>query len=120
MTGERTAAVDTEPSDLGFRRDFAAFTCLVSGTQLVADRCRHYMVTEGPARETFDYFMLRLASIRARYRDLSPVEQDAIWLEVVALEEEARVLRHRLARRGCADGLGPPESINRSGRSVAA
>jgi len=120
MSGERTVAVAAEQSDRGFRRDLAAFSCLVSGTQLVADRCRHYMATEGPARETFDYFMLRLASIRARYRDLSPIEQDAIWLEVVALEEEGCVLRHRLARRGCADGLGAPASINRSGRSVAA
>ena len=98
MTGHNTTRGDGEPSALGFRRDLAAFSSLVTGTQLVAVRCRNYMVTEGPARETFDYLMLRLASIRGRYRDLSPIEQDAVWLEVVALEEEARVLRHRLSK----------------------
>jgi hypothetical protein len=120
MTGDKTTRGDRDPTVLGFRRHFAAFSSLVIGTQLVADRCRHYMVTEGPARETFDYFMQRLSSIRGRYRDLSPIEQDAIWLEVVALEEEARVLRHRLARHEHHEALSSPEIDPGTGRSAAA
>ena len=80
------------------RRDYAWFVNLVRGTSMVADRCKLYIAAGGPARETFDYFMERFASIRGRYRDLSPNEQNEIALEVEAVETDAVLLRRALGR----------------------
>ncbi|NUO54733.1 MAG: hypothetical protein HOV80_38320 [Polyangiaceae bacterium] len=82
----------------GARRDFAFLTALVTGAEVVADRCRVDLCTGAPPRATFEQLMERLARIRGRYRDLSPIDQDAIWVEVAGLEAEVRALRRLLVR----------------------
>lgn len=80
----------------GNRPDLASFTKLLSGTRMVADRCRNHIASERPVRETLELLVAQLTSIRGRFRVLSPLDQDATWVEVVALEQEVQRLRQLL------------------------
>jgi hypothetical protein len=96
MTATANNTCDTQSVVL--RDDFVSFRRLLTGTRMVADRCREYLAGYGPARETFGYLIERFASIRARFHDLSPNEQDIAWIEVQALAEDVLALRRLLAR----------------------
>lgn len=78
--------------------DVPGFNKLLAGAATVADRCALELLNGGPARETFDHLMAGVARLRGRYRDLSPPEQEAVWLEYFALEQVTRNLRHSLGR----------------------
>jgi hypothetical protein len=87
--------------------DLPSFARFVASTALLGERCKRYLAIEGPARETFDYFMDRLALIRARYADLSATQAADFAAEVIALEEDASMLRHLLVGH-CTTWRCPP------------
>lgn len=92
----------------GWSAQLAGLTQLLAGTELVAERCRHEIAIGGNARDTLDYLMERIATVKEAFRTLSPIEQDAVWLDLVALLEEARDLRAILRERGQRRTMRPP------------
>jgi hypothetical protein len=87
--------------------DLSSLARFVAATALLGERCKRYLAIDGPARETFDYFMERLALIRARYADLPATQAADFAAEVIALEEDASMLRHLLVGH-CTTWRCPP------------
>jgi hypothetical protein len=88
-----------------------AFIEMLNGASRIADRCRDDIECCGPARERFGELSDRIAVVSERYRALSPIEQDALWLEVASLYAEARTLRELITRHGCAATMRPPPPV---------
>ena len=82
--------------------DFPELVRFIGGAALLAERCKRYLVSEEPARETFDDFMGKLAVIRTRYRQLPQAQRTALMAPVLALEDDASILKHLVVGRRAA------------------
>lgn len=91
----------------GWSAQLAGLAQLLAGTELVAERCRHEIAVGGNARDTLDYLLERVATVKEAFRALTPVEQDAVWLDLVALLQEARDLRTLVSQHGQGPTLRP-------------
>ncbi len=82
--------------------DFPELVRFIGGTALLAERCKRCLVSEEPAREIFDDFVERLAAIRSRYRQLPQAQRTALMAPMLALEDDASILKHLVGGRRAA------------------
>ncbi|MBL9020698.1 MAG: hypothetical protein JNL21_00805 [Myxococcales bacterium] len=104
LTDDENTATDLPA---GWSAQLAGLSQLMAGTELVAERCRHEIAMGGNARDTLDYLMERIGAVKEAFRALTPVEQDALWLDLVALLQEARELRASVVQHGQGPTLRP-------------